>query len=68
MKDFQEFRDSITQETLDEWSEEIYNELAPKFEDMRENDPDKYFSAYPQSFSLKVSMRMLEAYHSWLHQ
>lgn len=68
MKDFDEFRSSITQEILDRWSEEAYNELTPKFEDMRKSDPDKYFFAYPQSFALKMSMRMLEAYHNWLHQ
>lgn len=68
MKAFKEFQESISQETLDKWSEDIYDELAPKFEDMRKNDPEKYFFAYPQSFSLKVSMKMLEAYHNWLNQ
>lgn len=68
MKDFEEFQKSISKEVLDRWSEDVYNELAPKFEAMRENDPDRYFFAYPQSFSFKVSMRMLEAYHNWLNQ
>lgn len=68
MKDFKEFQKSISQEVLERWSEEVCNELAPKFEAMRESEPEKYFFAYPQSFSLKISMRMLEAYHNWLNQ
>ena len=68
MKDFNAFKESITQETLNQWSEEVYDELASTFEVLCETDPDKYFVSYPQSFALKVSMRMLEAYHNWLHQ
>lgn len=68
MKDFNAFKESITQETLNQWSEEVYDELASTFEVLRETDPDKYFVSYPQSFALKVSMRMLEAYHNWLNQ
>jgi hypothetical protein len=68
MKDFNAFKESITQEILNKWSEEVYDEIAPAFEALRESDPEKYFVAYPQSFALKISMRMLEAYHNWLHQ
>lgn len=68
MKDFSAFKESITQETLSQWSEEVCGELAPKFESMRENEPEKYFFSYPQSFALKMSLQMLEAYHNWLNE
>lgn len=68
MKNFNAFKESLTQEIVNQWGEEVYDELTPKFESIRERDPNKYFIAYPQSFAMKISMRMLEAYHNWLHQ
>ncbi|MCI9484979.1 MAG: hypothetical protein HFH27_11075 [Clostridiaceae bacterium] len=68
MKSFEEFRKSIDQDTLNIWSDEIHKEVEESLKDIKESDPDQYFFAFPQTFSFKVSMRLLEAYHNWLNQ
>lgn len=68
MKDFEDFRKTIDQATLNIWSEQIHNEVEESLKCIKESDPEQYFFAFPQSFSLKVTMRLLEAYHNWLNQ
>lgn len=68
MKSFEEFRRTIDQNTLNVWSEQIHREVEESLKDIKSTDPERYYYAFPQSFSLRVSMRLLEAYHNWLNQ
>lgn len=68
MKDFQEFKKTITTEMLDKWNTEICSKLDANLEYIRESEPTKYRLSYDRSYSLKMTTKLLEAYHFWLNQ
>lgn len=66
MRDFQEFRRTIDDATLERWHEEIHCALIARLDDQFEDDPEAWSRAYTQSYAFQASMRLLEAYHAWL--
>lgn len=68
MKDFNEFRAMLTQDVLNEWSEEVRQHVLSKVGDPDEKDPGEWFNQYYHSFDLAVSIKLLEMYHKWLQE
>lgn len=66
MKDFQEFRKTIDEVTLEKWHQEIQEALIPKLDNLFKDDPHAWGQAHTQSHAFQISMRLLEAYHAWL--
>ena len=66
MKDFQEFRKTIDSATLEKWNQEIRETLISKLDKELNDDPFAWEQAYTQSYAFQTSMRLLEAYHTWL--
>lgn len=66
MKDFQEFRQTIDDATIAKWTKEIQDEIVPVID---EKIPDNSIAAnvlYTQMYTQRITMHMLEAYHTWL--
>ena len=68
MKDFQEFRKTITQEMAAQWCEEIHSDVIAKVDTDIKDDPVAWNVAYHHSFNFALTMRALEQYHKWLHE
>lgn len=68
MKDFQEFKKTLTKETLDKWSQIAQCAIEEKLEPIRESDPLTYFNSRPTMYSFHVAMQLLESYHKWLNE
>lgn len=68
MKDFQEFRKTIDDATLEKWHREIHDALIVKLDEQFRDDPVAWNRSYTQSYAFQTSIRMLDAYHNWLNQ
>lgn len=67
-KDFCDFRNSLSQETVAKWDEEIKKQLDKKMGSDYGDNPAEWKFIYEQSFSVQMTMRILETYHNWLQQ
>lgn len=65
MKDFKEFRATISRETVSEWDGEIRKSIAEK---LKEVDPELAADVHNSLYTLELHMKFLEAYHNWLQQ
>lgn len=65
MKDFQEFRATISKETVSGWDSEIRKSIAEKLKGI---DPELEVDAHNSLYTLELHMKFLEAYHNWLQQ
>lgn len=63
MKDFQEFRATITRETVSEWDREIRKSIAEKLKEI-DGDPELVVDIHNSSYTLALHMKFLEAYHN----
>lgn len=59
MKDFQEFKKTLTKETLDKWNQEAYDAVEQKLGPVRESNPEAYFSSRPTMYSFHIPCSFL---------
>lgn len=60
MKDFNNFKSTITKEEINKISNQIMDNL-------NKIQPEPDFFSYQRSFNLSLTMKLLEKYHLWLH-
>lgn len=69
MKDFDDFRKTLNQETIERWGEEVQREVVETVQPQLEQlDPLEQLTIRSNAFNFRVTMRLLEAYHDWLNQ
>lgn len=65
MKDFANFKDTISQDVLDRWTDEILEKIEPQLAGL---DSAEQIVRRSRSVNFGLTMRLLEAYHKWLGQ
>lgn len=68
MKEFLEFRKTISEDLLKQWDDEIMSDLIPKLDETYKEDPVSWQTVFSKSYSFQTSIRLLEAYHQWLNK
>lgn len=63
MKDFTDFKDTISQDVLDGWTAEIMEKVEPQLAGL---DSAEQLVRRSRSVNFNLTMRLLEAYHNWL--
>lgn len=67
MKDFEEFRATISMETVSEWDREIRKSIAEKLKEI-DSDSELATDIHNSTYKLELHMKFLEAYHNWLNK
>ncbi len=65
VKDFANFKDTISQDVLDRWTDEILEKIEPQLAGL---DSLEQIVRRSRSVNFGLTMRLLEAYHNWLGQ
>lgn len=67
MKSYEDFKTSITPEVLSSIEGEVVDNLARHLKENPFEDSAKELIWFNRSFSVSLTMRLIEKYHNWLH-